>query len=74
VFGHRYLLAEPCQAGNPVLSIYQSDIIVYSGNLHDYFLMEFGDLIGEAYVGSAPLAPLNIEAYQAIPFWGDFVS
>jgi hypothetical protein len=71
VFGHRYLLAEPWQAGNPVLSIYQSDIVVYSSNLHDYLLMEFGDLIGGVYT---QLTPSNIEAYQTIPFWGDFVS
>ncbi len=46
IFGHRYLLAEPCEAGNPVLSIWQSDMIVYGVDLYHYFLTEFGKLIG----------------------------
>jgi hypothetical protein len=43
IYEHRFLLAEPCEAGNPVLSIHQSDIIVYGADLHDYFLIEFAD-------------------------------
>lgn len=42
VIGHRYLLAEPCQAGNPVFSIWQSDIIVYGPDLHTFFLPLLG--------------------------------
>jgi hypothetical protein len=73
VFGHRYLLAEPCVAGNPVLSIYQSDIIIYGNDLHSYFLAEFGSLI-EAIGSKSPRTPEQWEAYQAIPFWGEFLS
>jgi hypothetical protein len=43
VIEHRFLLAEPCQAGNPVLSIHQSDIIVSAANLRDFLLDEFVD-------------------------------
>jgi hypothetical protein len=41
VFSHRYLPAEPAESGNPVLSVYQMDIIVYGANLADYFEREF---------------------------------
>lgn len=74
VFGHRYLLAEPCQAGNPVLSIYQSDIIIYGVDLHDYFLTDFGALIGQENAYGSQLTQEKYEAYQAIPFWGAFLS
>ncbi len=43
---HRYLLAEPCLAGNPVLSIWQSDIIIYAPDLRTYLLREWSRLPG----------------------------
>lgn len=42
VYGHRYLPAEPYLPGNPVLSVYQTDIIVYGNDLAAYFRHEFG--------------------------------
>lgn len=74
IFGHRYLLASPCEAGNPVLSIYQSDIIMYGVDLHDYFLTEFGTLIGGGNVYGSRLTQEKYEACQTIPFWGEFLS
>lgn len=41
IYGHRYLLVEPCQADNPVLSIWQSDIIVIAPDLRTYLLREW---------------------------------
>ncbi len=41
LYSHRYLLAEPCQSGNPVLSIYQSDIIVIAPDLRTYLFREW---------------------------------
>lgn len=41
IYGHRYLPAEPCESGNPVLSVYQTDIIQYGSNLETYFDCEF---------------------------------
>lgn len=41
---HRYLPAEPRRAGNPVFSVYQSDIIHYGSDLENYFQREFVDL------------------------------
>lgn len=40
VYGHRYIPAEPCTAGNPVLSVYQMDIIVYGRDLAAYLVAE----------------------------------
>ena len=36
IFGHRYLPATPSHAGNPVFSVYQSDVIHYGADLDDY--------------------------------------
>lgn len=41
VFAHRYLPAEPNEPGNPVLSVYQTDIIHYGNDLASYFSNEF---------------------------------
>jgi hypothetical protein len=40
---HRYLPSEPNEAGNPIFSIYQSDVIYYGADLADYFEREFGN-------------------------------
>lgn len=40
VFSHRYLPATPNEAGNPVFSVYQSDVIHYGANLEDYLARE----------------------------------
>jgi hypothetical protein len=71
VFGHRFLVAEPCVAGNPVLSIHQSDIIIYGSDLRTYLLADFDDLVGLADppVGSAEPEP----DYSQIPFWGGLI-
>ena len=41
LIGHRYLPEEPHEGGNPVFSVYQSDVIYYGANLADYFEREF---------------------------------
>ena len=47
---HRYLPCEPHEAGNPVFSIYGSDVIYYGADLADYFEREFaserGPIVG----------------------------
>ena len=42
VYSHRYLPAQPCASGNPIFSVYQTDIIHYGHHLADYFHREFG--------------------------------
>jgi hypothetical protein len=76
VFGHRFLLAEPCEAGNPVLSIMQSDIIVYGGDLHDYFLIEFGGGTSSEEretIKAAKRRIPRVESYESVPFWGELL-
>ena len=68
IFGHRYLPDSPHAAGNPVYSIYQTDIIVYGNNLAAYFVAEFGRDPG----GDRPhdVQPTH---RPTTPFWSDFV-
>jgi hypothetical protein len=41
IVGHRFLPAEPCEAGNPVLSVWQMvDTIYYGCDLKDFIARE----------------------------------
>jgi len=62
VFAHRYLPAEPLAAGNPVFSVYQSDIIYYGADLANYLENEF--------FGRSEIEPWPVE--RRIPFWSDW--
>lgn len=64
IYGHRYIPDKPSQAGNPVFSVYQTDIIYYGFDLLDYFSREFGILNPT----SRPHGPRSIE------FWDFFVN
>jgi hypothetical protein len=57
IYGHRYLPDEPSQAGNPVLSVWQTDIIQYGHDLADYFEREFGMSKGEFGEQLKPMVP-----------------
>jgi len=63
VWAHRYLPTEPAEAGNPVLSVHQSDIVVYGVDLADYLSREFG-----AVTERATQTPV-----RAAPFWSQLV-
>jgi hypothetical protein len=71
IIGHRYLLAEPCQAGNPVLSIHQTDGIVYGANLRQYLLFEFASLLGIERGSAGRVADELTVPLESIPLWGD---
>ena len=58
---HRYIPGEPNEAGNPVFSIYQSDVICYGADIGDYFEREFGNK--RSAVGPT----------KRIRFWSDLV-
>jgi len=78
---NRYLLAEPCEEGNPVLSIHQSDVIILSANFRDYLIHELLDLIEPTWAWKLTpqiteryqLTPINPKDYHTIPFWGEFL-
>jgi hypothetical protein len=59
---HRDLPEEPNEAGNPVFSVYQSDVICYGRHLVDYFEREFVD----------PRLPLP-QSFKHVRFWSDLV-
>jgi hypothetical protein len=65
VYSHRFLPAEPLESGNPVLSVYQTDIIYYGRDLRSYFAHEFG---GRNYIESTISEPRQIR------FWSVLVS
>lgn len=59
VFGHRYIPEVPHEAGNPVFSVYQMDVIHYGANLSDYIARETqGYTCNEVW-----------PAIKEIPFW-----
>jgi hypothetical protein len=65
VYAHRYLPAGRCTHGHPVLSIYQTDIIIYGATLADYIDHEFAS--AERLISAEPTpAPL-------VPFWSEFL-
>jgi hypothetical protein len=66
IFGHRFLAAEPCRVGNPVLSIQQMDIVYYGCDLAQYLMHEFV-LVGHGAYDHSCFA--NI---QRIDVWSDF--
>jgi hypothetical protein len=49
-------------------------MIIYGVDLHDYFLTEFGTLTGGGSPYGSRLTQEKFEAYQTIPFWGEFLS
>lgn len=64
IVGHRYLPAEPLSAGNPVLSVYQTDIIYYGDELATYLRCEFHRL---SYANAVH------KTVRRIRFWSDIV-
>ncbi|MCL1917210.1 MAG: SMI1/KNR4 family protein [Peptococcaceae bacterium] len=62
IYSHRYLPGSPNEAGNPVLSVYQRDIIYYGEDLFKYFDHEFGSRTEVRYD----------KIKKTVPFWGQF--
>ncbi|WP_437732055.1 SMI1/KNR4 family protein [Sorangium sp. So ce1335] len=62
--GHRYIPAEPALAGNPVFSVYQTDIICYGSDLATYLRREFH---------RPPHADAAREEVRRIRFWSELV-
>lgn len=65
VYGHRYLPSGHGTYGHPVLSIWQSDIIIYGTDLDDYIKQEFG---GVGRIINADWTPPAM-----VPFWSDYL-
>lgn len=65
VYKHRYIPSVPSGAGNPVLSVQQTDIIYYGANLYEYFHLEFGAMSH----GQIDFTDIKTD----LPFWGYFL-
>lgn len=64
ICGHRFIPSEPHLSGNPVFSVYQTDIIYYGSDLADYLSNEFKI--------ENPWPRPQVE--RRIDFWEHFVS
>jgi len=65
IYGHRYLPAGGGTYGHPVLSIYQTDIIIYGIDLADYITNEFG--------GSERFISEDWTPSPMVLFWSEFL-
>jgi hypothetical protein len=54
LMGHRYLVGEPLEAGNPVLSIYGSDVIVYAPTFGAWLVAELAQMVDPSLRELAP--------------------
>jgi hypothetical protein len=61
---HRFLAAEPLRIGNPVFSIWQTDIIYYGADLAHYLMHEFVDRDHAFHTDAQPI--------QRVAIWSDF--
>lgn len=66
VYSHRYLPTDPNRSDNPILSVVQTDIIVYGENLFHYFEAEFGIRLQRR-------DPRGANSPREVPFWREIV-
>jgi hypothetical protein len=64
IYAHRYLPDEPALPGNPVLSVYQTDIIYYGEDLGRYLDTEFAGLTHD----------ILLKDVREIRFWSSLVA
>jgi hypothetical protein len=71
VYGHRYLPAGRGTHGHPVLSMWQTDIIVYGNDLADYIDNEFGQrTTNESEEGTRAD---KADPVVSVEFWRDYL-
>jgi hypothetical protein len=76
IIGHRYLIGNPVyREGNPVLSVYQSDIIIYATDFKRFLLVELSTALDINLRSAQKHAVANYdeEEVQKIPFWGPLI-
>jgi len=69
IFSHRYIPDKPCEGGNPVISVYQTDIIYYGCNLFDYLENEFFRTLEERKCA----IETSHRTFNRIEFWSDII-
>jgi len=65
IYSHRYIPSEPQEAGNPIFSVYQTDIIYYGEDLLSYLQIEFG---------MKKYEDINFDSIKDIRFWSELQS
>lgn len=74
IFGHRHMLVVTDEGPNPVLSIHQSDVIVYGADVLSYLEAELHlSAPNEAPARPSSIPRLGIEL-SAVPLWGALLS
>ncbi len=68
ICGHRYLAGPPDRAGNPVLSIYGADTIIYGANLRSFLPLELGLKSRASAEDNSAIARV-----ESIPFWQEVI-
>jgi len=63
IYSHRYIPSTPHEAGNPIFSVYQMDIIYYGFDLTTYFRNEFHLKLSDSF--EIPQTPKHIA------FWSE---
>ncbi|RZK29795.1 MAG: SMI1/KNR4 family protein [Hymenobacter sp.] len=78
IYSHRYLPEMPCETGNPVFSVWGSDIVYYGYDLFSYFVQEFtlhnppdSKFIQEFTLHNLPNSKVPTRP-KHIAFWSDF--
>lgn len=66
IYSHRYISSKPKIAGNPVFSVYQTDIVYYGIDLIDYLSNEFRFNLPKSFG--------RIEEPAYIEFWSEIVT
>lgn len=65
VFGHQYLVGEPLVEGNPVLSMYGADVIVYADDLESY--------LASVLAGQPARVSESSLSLDSLGFWRDVI-
>ncbi|HRH95053.1 MAG TPA: hypothetical protein PLB55_03920 [Prosthecobacter sp.] len=69
IYSHRFMPDSPSEAGNPVFSVYQTDIIYYGHNLENYLHNEFRGV----FVRTSETTDLNYDEIRRIELWSSLV-
>ena len=67
ICGHRYIPATPSESGNPIFSVYQTDIIYYGRDLLEYLENELSRVVFGEYRYQIT------EPVKVVPFWSYLV-
>ena len=73
IYGHRYIPDEPFAEGNPVYSVYQTDIIHYGFDLTSYFVNELNERAFTVSSRNLALPDWAAKSPRPIRFWDKFL-